>query len=166
MGRSAMSITPQLDGPDFYWHMVGLVRNLDPDAEVPPQGFGAASKLQVMLERLQANPPTGPKPVPQPLTQGQRDWIASNTLQSEIASVLADYANQGIVERKDFPFPDENAPNRLGKLQGMKARLERAHALHHMPVEARFKLLQAEFEAFKAEVVLRFGEIEQELSRT
>lgn len=152
-----------MTGLDFlqqYREHVAQIRAIDPKAAIPePTDIRALNAVRDMLYKLE-------HPAPQAL--GPSDLLRKqvNDLQTQLAGDLAYNEKRGIIDRRDFEFPDDDLllVDRLNRLKGMQMRLERAISDHNLPPEARVKLLVREFQAFKLEVSARLHAIEQELS--
>ena len=146
-----------------YREKVRVIRAHNPEAEIPPEtlGINALHAVREMVRKIEN--PDAPR-----LTPADNLRIEVNALQTEVANDLAYYVQRGIVDRKDFPFPDEDQPMlaRKNKLLALKSRIHEAKDAHHLPAEAKVKILEREFRAFKLETTARIHALEQELART
>lgn len=146
-------MTHGLDSLQQYREIVSQIRAIKPKAELPePTDIRALNAVRDILWNLQ-------HPAPKPPTPSEKQWLDANALQTQISSQLADLVGRGIVTYEEFPFPDEDEPNRLIRLQSMQSRLHRAKDEHNLPAEVRVKRLEARMSALEA----RVGGLEQEI---
>ena len=142
-----------------YREKVAIIRRHNPAAEIPPEtdGINALRTVREMVRKIEN--PTEPG-----LTPADRLRHEVNALQTQVSNELADAARRGIVEQKDFEFPDEDLPIlvRKSKLIAMRSGIFAAKEKHAMPAEIRVKVLEREFQTFKLEIAARIGALEQE----
>ena len=138
--------------------MTGKIRKLDPKAGIPEgETWENYEVLREMLYKLE-------HPAPAALTDADREWMAANTLQNDLAQRLGEYVKRGIVRAEDFPFPDDEGRVRYQKLRAFSARLEEAKAEHTLTPDARSKRTEREFREFKAEALQASNEMATKLA--